>query len=265
MDPFLERPDFFADLHTGLLFLLEQALQTHLPEPYFATTGTRIWVEVTRRFIGPDVNVLRSATNAPTEPAAGAGVAVAEPRTKPVVVHVPHDERVETFVEIYHRDKRERLVTTIEILSPANKTPGEQGYELYARKQKEILQSKANLVEIDLLRGGRHTTAVPRERAVEAAGPFDYHVCIHRFDNLEDFFVYPILLEEPLPEVSLPLLPGDPAVVLGLQPLFDQAYDAGPYRRRVAYEELDIVPPLPPEKMAWVTQRLREKGKLANG
>ena len=64
-------------------------------------------------------------------------------------------------VEIRTRlgDEGERLVTVIEVLSLANKTPGEKGRELYLEKQREVLGSPVHLVEIDLLRGGEHTDA----------------------------------------------------------------------------------------------------------
>ena len=38
---------------------------------------------------------------------------------------------------------------------------GEPGRGLYLRKQREILESDVNLIEIDLLRAGMHTAAVP--------------------------------------------------------------------------------------------------------
>jgi hypothetical protein len=147
-------------------------------------------------------------------------------------------------------------VTSIELLSLSNKTPGEHGRDLYLRKQQEMLQSKVHLVEIDLLRGGQHTTAVPADRLARATGPFDYHVCIRHFDNLEDFFVYPIQLPEPLPEISIPLLPGDGAVPLNLQAVFQRAYDAGPYRREVDYQADTPAPPLSPERAAWLKRLL---------
>jgi Protein of unknown function (DUF4058) len=52
---------------------------------------------------------------------------------------------------------------------------GEHGRDLYVKKQREMVQSKVHLVEIDLLRGGEHTMAVPRNRLLAQAGPFDYH------------------------------------------------------------------------------------------
>src|SRR5262249_42468208 len=139
-------------------------------------------------------------------------------RGRSVVISVPHDERRETFLEIYAlQAKGDRLITTVEVLSPSNKTLGEHGRELYLRKQHEMLNSQVHLVEIDLLRGGIPSTAVPHERAVERSGPFDYHVCIHRFDHFEDYLVYPIRLEERLPEIAVPLLPEDAPVLMDLQ------------------------------------------------
>jgi hypothetical protein len=175
-----------------------------------------------------------------------------------------HDETRESFVDIFvRRDEEERLVTSIEILSPANKTPGAEGSDLYRKKQRELIVSKTHLVEIDLLRAGRHTTAVPLERALEKTGPFDYHVCIHQFDRWEDYFLYPFKLSERLPEIDIPLLPGDGAVTLDLQGAFDRAYDGGPYRRRVKYAERPPGPPLRPDQIEWVNQVLREKGLFA--
>ena len=180
-----------------------------------------------------------------------------------VLVRIPHDERREAFLEIFTRKgSGERLVTTIEVLSPANKTPGEHGRDLYLRKQAEILESKVHLVEIDLLRGGVHSTAVPHHRAVEESGPFDYHVCVHTFDQWEDFLVYPVRLDERLPEIAIPLLPGDPPVIVDLQEIFDRAYEVGPYRRRIRYHDETPVPALTPEQSEWAKGILRQKGLL---
>lgn len=260
MDPFLEHPAIFPDLHDSLVTYLRESLQARLPPPYYADTGNRVWVEVSDRTIGPDVKVLRSDDERLRDDSNANGVALASPpRTKPVVVTVPHDEFRETFVQILTRLEHERLVTTIEVLSWTNKTPGAHGRDLYRRKQREIIDSEVHLVEIDLLRGGEHTTAVPLDRARKKTGPFDYHVCIHHFDNLEDYFVYPIRLDERLPEIHVPLLPGDGAVAIDLQTVFDRCYDTGPYSRRVRYREMTPVPPLRPEQTEWAAGLLKEK------
>jgi len=261
MDPYLEQPDIFPDFHDSFVPYLRESLQPQLPEPYYAAIGRRAWIEVSERFIGPDVDVLAPRRPEKNHKESGSAVAVAtRPSTRPVVIHVPHDERVEPLVEIYMgRGSARRLVTTIEVLSLTNKTPGEHGRDLYLRKQQEILQSKVHLVEIDLMRSGQHTTAVPLDRLTTATGPFDYHLSIHHFDNLEDYFVYPIRLTEPLPEVSIPLLPGDSAVSLDLQAVFDRTYDAGPYRREIDYRQETPAPPLSAEQLAWAQQVLGER------
>jgi hypothetical protein len=258
MDPFLEHPAIFPGFHDRFTAYISEFLQSRLPAPYYADIGDRVWVEVSQRLIGPDVDVLKRNGGAQQGNAVNGGVAVAAPRSKPVVVHVPHDERRETFVDIYSRlDEGERLVTTIEVLSLSNKRSGDPGRELYQRKQREVLSSQVHLVEIDLLRGGTHTTAVLHDRAWAKAGPYDYHVCIHRFDNLEDFFIYPIQITERLPEIAVPLLPADGSIALDLQAVFERCYEVGPYRRRIRYNDpASIVPPLPAEKMEWVQQVL---------
>jgi len=258
MDPYLENQEIFPDLHDRLNTHLSEFLQSALPAPYYAALGRRVWIEMSHRSVGPDVNILGPRPETPRQEPASA-VAVAPPTArKPKIVRVPHDERRESFVEIFlGQGSAKRLVTTIETLSPANKTPGEHGRDLYLRKQREILGSKVHLVEIDLLRSGEHTTAVPRNLAMAVCGDFDYHVCVHHFDDLEDFFVYPILLEEPLPEIGIPLLPGDPEVPIDLQAVFTRCYDAGPYRRENPYLSGSPVPPLPEGKTRWASKLLQ--------
>jgi Protein of unknown function (DUF4058) len=254
MDPYLEHPRRFPNLHGDLITFLKGALQTQMPEPYYASSDARVWLEYSQRYVEPDVSVLRS------DPGPLRGAAVAALPAEPVIVKVEtvfHDDRQEPFLEIYAGAGEEaRLVTSIEILSPTNKTPGERAREMYLSKQQELLAGQAHLVEIDLLRGGQHATAVPRDLAIKRAGPFDYHVSVHRFDRPGDYFVYPIQLSQRLPTIAVPLLPGDPDVPLDLQAAFDRAYDIGPYRRSVRYGRDPIVPPLRPDQEQWAAQAL---------
>jgi hypothetical protein len=261
MDPYLEDPAVFPDLHDSMITYLREALQARLPEPYYAALGSRVWVDYSDRTIGPDVNVLHRGRERPSEGSPAGAVALAAPRAMPVRVYVPHDEMREPFIEIVARDGR-RVVTSIEILSLANKAPGAHGRDLYLQKQREVLRSQAHLVEIDLLRGGHPTTAVPLERALAETGPFDYHVCVHRFDRLEEFLVYPIQLPERLPEVAVPLLPGDATVAVDLQAVLDRCYDGGGYGRRIEYATRVPVPQLRPDQSEWANGVLREKGLL---
>jgi hypothetical protein len=257
MDPFLEHPLHFGGLHDRLITNISNALQPILPPPYYAEIGERLWVEVAERLIEPDVHVVRSGEERVELPSSGA-VAVASGVTLPVVITVPHVERRETFVEIRRRlEGEDRVVTSIEVLSMSNKTPGEHGRDLYLQKQNELMESKTHLVEIDLLRAGVHTTAVDRAWMLAKTGPCDYHVCVHRFDRSNDFFVYPIQMTDRLPQVGIPLLPGDGEVALDLQQVFSLCYDLGPYRRKVRYRLEEIVPPLSESRRAWADELLK--------
>ena len=263
MDPYLESPDWFPDLHDNLIFSIKAALQGCLPAAYYARSRQRVWLELEHRPVEPDVDVLRAggAQSRFHEPEGGA-VAVAElATTEPVVVTVESiegDPFEEPFLEIRRRQGTDDvLVASMEILSPSNKTQGNSGRVMYLAKQQEILKGPVHLIEIDLLRGGTHSTAVPKELAVAKTGPFDYHVLVHRFDQFKDFYVYPILLREKLPTLAIPLLPGDPDIPLDLQAAFDRAYDGGPYRRVVHYGEDPILPPLRPDQAEWVKSTLR--------
>lgn len=222
MDPFLEHPDFFPGLRGTMPVYICEALQGSLPVPYFAEINKRLWVES------------------------------------------PDDQRSEAYVEIRTRLREggERVVTVIEVLSWSNKTPGEKGRDLYLQKQREVLNSPIHLVEIDLLRGGEHTTLMALERLRRKAGEFDYHVSVHRFDQPGRFFVYPWRLESPLPEIAIPLLPGDGEVPLDLQAVFTRCYDTGPYRRRVPYDPARLVPSLSMERAAWAKELVNgQEGK----
>jgi hypothetical protein len=79
---------------------------------------------------------------------------------------------------------------------------------------------------------------------------------VHRFDNLEDYFVYPILLSQSLPEIAIPLMPGDGDISINLQAVFERCYATGPYRRRIRYERETAERPLTSEQLAWAKERI---------
>ena len=271
MDPFLEDTDIFPDFHSRLITHLSDMVQGKLPPPYFSVVGSRVWVDVSSRPILPDVEVRRPTAPQPNGNGAtpgssgGGGVAVAQAtgtRTKAIQVHVTWEEKRQTFIAIETNQGGRRLVTVIEILSPTNKIPGPDHRERYVKKQQEILSSNVNLVEIDLLRCGHPTTAVPFPDAVQRAGSFTYHVCVKRFDQPDDFWIYPFQLQDTLPEIAIPLLPDHPGIAVDLQTLFDRCYDLGPYARWVNYAGPVPPPALGYEQGEWVALRLRERGLI---
>jgi hypothetical protein len=145
----------------------------------------------------------------------------------------------ERHIEIVDRASGKRVVTAIELLSPANKL-GREGKDAYLAKQAHYIEAGVNLVEIDLIRQGSFVLAVP-ERKLPPALPGPYFVCIRRAIKRATAEVLSISLREPLPNIRIPLRPRDQDVVLKLQPLLDECYTRG------RYATIDYSLPLRPE------------------
>jgi len=74
MDPYLEAPDIWPDLHEALAGEMRAELNLLLPQPYYARLEVRPEVgivddEGTSRRIVPDVTVIRKASDTTTAPA----------------------------------------------------------------------------------------------------------------------------------------------------------------------------------------------------
>jgi hypothetical protein len=141
---------------------------------------------------------------------------------------VPH-------VSIEIRDVANRqLVTAIEILSPTNKRG--EGRTEYLSKRRRLLLSTAHLLEIDLLRQGRR---VPMQHTLPDA---QYFILLSRTENRPISSVWPVLLNQPLPKVPIPLLPADADVPLDLQQTFASVYDLLGYDLAIDYTQPPDVP-----------------------
>jgi hypothetical protein len=258
MDPWLERPAVFPNLHNNLITYLQAALNAVLPAGYVAAGDTRVYVDPELRRI-PDVGVFApdpiptgtSAVAVATLTQAGLLAAASEPVADPVE---------EQYLEIRSVDD-ERLVTAVEVVSPTNKKPGEEGRTSYQQKQGEFRLGGVNLVEIDLLRGGPHTTAVPEARLRATAAAFDYHVSVMLAGRPREYFVAPIRLADRLPALPIPLDPEVQPVTIDLQAVFDRCYDEGGFARRTRYGRPPD-PPLTAEQQAWAEGILRAKGSM---
>ncbi|MFO0852636.1 MAG: DUF4058 family protein [Gemmataceae bacterium] len=256
MDPWLERPVVFPSLHGRLIHSIGAVLNAALPPGYVATTDTRVYVDPELNRV-PDVSVYGGPVADPAG-AAGAVATLTKAGLYDVAAAPTSDPVEEVFLEILSGDD-DRLVTAVEVISPTNKWPG-PGRTSYRQKQDEYRAAGVNLVEIDLLRGGPHTTAAAAAELQAAAGPFDYHVCVTVGAVPGRSFVAPIRLTDPLPAIPIPLDPGVPPVLVGLQPVFDRSYDEGGFAKLAKYGRRAPDPPLTPDQRAWAEGVLRAKG-----
>ncbi len=251
MDPYLEQT--WGDVHNNLITYAQAMLNEHLPRGLRARTEERIVVEMPDEdhTYYPDVRVIESGRRG------GGGTVATETAVataEPLVVHFREPE-TQAFLEIRQTGPERRLITVLEILSPSNKVG--KGREQYLQKQHDLSESEVNLVEIDLLRAGRHVLQLPLSQ-YPASHRTPYKVCVHR-GGKASAEIYRAPLREPLPTIRVPLRPDDADVALDLQSLIAQVYHHG------RYDDIDYtlppVPPLDPEDEAWADELLRTAGK----
>jgi hypothetical protein len=166
--------------------------------------------------------------------------AYAEQETSP-------EQRRETYLVIRDVETME-IVTVIETLSPANKRASSDGREQYLEKREEILRSKTNLVELDLLRGGKRLPVVGLP-----AG--DYCAIVSRGHKRPKTDVYHWTLRQALPPIPIPLKKDEPEVTLDLQQVFTTVFDRARYQLSLNYKAGPHVPPTEMDA-AWMGQLL---------
>ncbi len=210
MDPYLEDSWTWSGFHNTFLVYVAEFLQPLLLPRYVAAAEQRVFVEGPERPIIPDVTIARRRRES-----RGSAVAVMEVDAPEEVVVEPIEVR-ETYLTILDLRSGQRVVTTIELLSPTNKYAG-PGRDSYLKKQAEVLASESHLVEIDLLRNGPHVLAVA-EWAAKAKGSYDYLISTNRaIENRSRYQLHRRSLRARLPRIGIPLAEGDPDVMLDLQ------------------------------------------------
>ena len=256
MNPYLEDPALWPGVHSRLVTYVADALAPQIAPRYVARVEESVTIDDTGREFRPDVLLAArndNGGNGHQAPVVPGGVAVA---IKPLILELP-EEPPHRFIEI--RDPHgSEVITVIEVLSPANKTPLGYGHRKYLHKLEALLDSKVNLVEIDLLRGGLPATAVE-------VGPLlgvprhDYIISVSRGHQRGRFEAYPFTVRDSLPPIGVPLRERETDVILELAPLLDRVYDFGGYDT-INFREAPPLPPLDEADAAWLDALLKEKG-----
>jgi hypothetical protein len=230
MDPFIEACGLWSSFHDGLVGDLEREIANRAPEHCFVRLGTR-------SYLIPDQEVgENSSGRVRSRPARSRARAAKSSSRKtatldpPVQMFAPLDmEQREIFIEVLQIRPERRIVTGIEVLCPANKQPGTPGWDEYLRRRRSYLNGDANLVEIDLLRGGHRMPM--REEWPNSP----YYILVSRREQVPRCQVWRAYAERPLPRLSVPLGPGDPDIDINLQPLFDALYERAQFASLIDY------------------------------
>jgi hypothetical protein len=216
MDPYLEDPRHWPEFQHQLVACLFQMLLPNIADRYRARIAPRSYSIETALF----TSVLR-------------------------------EEHTEDTIEIRLRNDT-RLVTLVDVVSPANKSTAD-GRSAYLRTRQAAKQSGANLVEVDLVLQGQPTLDYSRDGLPE----WDYAVTVTRSTQPERYEIYTATVQKRLPKFKLPLSAEDRDTVLDLQSGFLRCYDQNDYGDRIDYAH-DPTAPLDDADQKWMRRLLAE-------
>ena len=252
MDPYLERPNRWPDVHHHLISEMRTQIERKLVRRYTTVLVEYMAIEQIgddRRYIVPDTAVTLQRPAALSDDggvalAVEVDVAIDAPAlTLPGLVTIPTP-----YMTIEIRTiEGDELVTAIELLSPANKRPGRDGADAYQFKRAALLESRAHLLEIDVLRAGT------RPQTGRPIPPCDYAVLLNRADRAwRPFEIWTWNLPDRLPVVAVPLLRPDPDVPLDLGAALRAVYANARYDRKLNYHAQPPEPSLSTEAASWL-------------
>jgi hypothetical protein len=218
MDPYLEQPKLWVPFQHQLLACLYQAVLPGLVDRYRARVGTRVYTSEMALFTS-----------------------------------VVREEHAEEYIEVRNRGDG-RLVTLIEVVSPANKTTIE-GRDAYLVKRREAMAQRAAIVEIDLIMQGTPTLSYSRDGLPE----YDYAVTVTRSTAPDRYEIYTSTLQKRLPKFKLPLAADDRDALVDLQAAFSRAYDLGGFASLIDYRAApppDV--PLSDAQQSWANELFKQ-------
>ncbi|MEO0413663.1 MAG: DUF4058 family protein [Verrucomicrobiota bacterium] len=254
LDPYLEQ--FWSNVDTRVMTYICDSIQSQI--------GGGLWVHLEEMVTVQDPMDQRSSIYSPDvhvsdqqewgkawSGSSSYSVALAEP-----VIIKRASEATERWIEIRDTRNGGKVVTAIELLSPANKLNSTHR-RAYRAKAKDFIDGGVNLVEIDLIRSGSSVLSISEELLPEA--PYFVSVCRNN-DYPSQWEIYPISSREPLPSFRIPLRQQDEDVVIELQTIFNQCYSNGGYHVRIDYTK-NPEPSVPEVDEEWVSQ-IAAKGAL---
>ena len=254
MNPYLERSDLWPDFHNDLIAQLREELGPRLPVRYRIALEERVEIGAA---VGPPLDLSLAIPDAlvidehpaPETVPPGPTAALAAPSKGATAVRVPVPREIRvTWLRVEALPERD-VVTVVEVLSPANKSPGRER-QRYVRKREAIFAGGVNLVEIDLLRAGE---PMPLESPIPSG---DYRVLVFEGWRGPDALLHTFSVQQAIPKFSLPLLPEDESLEVDLGPIIDNMHLSARYGKVAGYHAPPPGPPCEPKVQAWIENRV---------
>ena len=233
MDPWLEHPAIWLDVHNRLITAIADELTPRVAPKYYLSLRQRSYrLEPGELAFECDSNTELGASTASDDKHAESGIE--ESAVAILDVEIATEDKVEEWYLEFREVKTGVVVTVLEILSHANKIHV-RGREGYLWRRGRLFQSWTNLVEIDLLRDG-----VPMPLRDQAKRS-DYRILISRGAASPRATLFAFNIRQQIPTIPIPLLTGDGEPSLDLGAVLHALYDRARFDLRLDYAK----PPVP--------------------
>lgn len=233
MDPYLENPDRWPGFHTAMMVAIRAALTPQLPVGFYAEIERHYWYRE-EAWTADELASFEAKLQANPVPGC-------TPPTYRAIL--PKIIREEGQVRLQIRDaKRNRVAAIIDLLTPANKKPGEERRR-FIRTRNDFLANGTHSVVIDLLRDGERLPADPQLSC-------DYYIYVTDANSYSRVSVWAFTVRDPFPPFDFPLASDQSPVALFLKGCFDRVYDEANYGPQMEYHR-PVSPPLKPADASW--------------
>lgn len=228
LNSYLQQSDGgWESFHAEHVVQIRRHFDAVLPDNYYALAEKSLQItalgdERSRR-IRPDVGIFQERTGTPrsTAPLVAARPTAVLPLENALV----DVEETLRAVSVYRVDEGRlpgRLVTQIELLSPANKPGGE--FAIYHARRLQVLSDGINLVEINYLHRTRPILNDVPSYPAHDRDATPYYVLVsdpHPTLRQGTMRLYSIGIDQPLPPIAVPLAEQD-SVTIDLQRIYDE-------------------------------------------
>jgi len=242
MDPYLEHPSLWPDVHNSLIAAIRETLAPQLAPRYYIGLERRVYhlSPDDLVFVGrPDVSVTTALREPGPAPLADAAI---------LEVTVPMTDEVgENYLEVRDVVSGE-VVMVMELLSPVNKLGA--GRQEHLNKRDHIFKTRTHLVELDLLRAGQPMPMLPQP------APSDYRILISRSSQRPRAQLYTFGVCQPIPSFRLPLLPGDDEPLVDVNTTLHDLYERVHFELLLDYSQ-PPTPPLAEAEAAWARELIK--------
>lgn len=212
MNPYLEHPALWPEMHNQLIAAVADAIAPVVAPRYYVTLVRRTYL------LKPDDIVCFGRPDIALVTQSKPVLASTAPLYNGVLdVDVQMADEVGEDCLETHEVRTGKLVTLVEVLSPTNKLD-KDGREQYEAKRAQVLATRTNLAEIDLLRAGEPMAVVGR------AARSDYRILVSRGHQRPRAQLYLFSVRQPISQFPLPLLPGEAEPLVDLNAILYALY-----------------------------------------